>query len=595
MKKNIKTKIKKTGVRIGVLFLILAVSASFIACGGFTTLDGVVVLSREQAAQQIRAYAKRIKYDDPYKQEGSLKPDTSRSYSEPTALVLPDIDTQTIAVSGERGKGYTNITIFTATERCVAPGDTGKSKDDLVNIAGTAFNDKRLQLSGGSIASVTVYAIPSGLGAEYISSGTFVPDAVNFSTGSWLKMLNSSGIQTTIYAQRTAGNTVGVVMSPAVEQRFIEKYKEVTMWNVISAVQNGDLEIGTTDMFRSSTMVTSGEEILWTLDPDDPLSDKAVRGFEQFLKNATSPVVTTAQLRNLLNLGILEAAFMEYQSFAQSPKLAGWSFYPFGRHDGPIAAVGELSAEKREALQLYTDYLLSDEVQNWADERYFNEPEYDYVEERQIRMSGDQILQMQNAWKTGKDAINPSLIYVIVDRSGSMEDYQRLLILQAAVSDSLYLINENNFIGMASFDDKVQLDLEICQATPRNKALMAQAMINLEPRSATATHDALIVAYDKILDFIEQDGRADMKVTIILISDGEQNEGLSLEDTLPSAYGIGFPIHAVGYKIDSQGETKLRKLVGALEKEGYEGRGSYTGADIEAIKQKLSDLFRSQG
>jgi Ca-activated chloride channel family protein len=333
---------------------------------------------------------------------------------------------------------------------------------------------------------------------------------------------------------------------------------------------------------------------MYTLDPANPFSGPALAALEEFLSYIPPVAVTTAQLRNILNLGVIDAAFMEYQSFAQSPKLADWNFYPFARHDGPLAAVGDVSEEELAALELYRDFLLEAEAQRQASLRFFNrQDEFNWGG---ARMGGGALLSAQASWKQKKDVLVPAVFYFVFDISGSMneriEGRTKIDVLVSAVLNNLNHINENNYIGMVSYNDTVYLNMPVVQATPKNKAVMANAVRNLSVGGGTATHDALFVAYDQILNF--QQGASRVKPIVLLLSDGEQTSGLSLQTIMPSAYGVGIPVNALGYHISDLGREKLQKLVGVYG-EGFEGLGSYTSASEAELDMKLRDMFRSQG
>ncbi|MDR1533409.1 MAG: VWA domain-containing protein [Clostridiales bacterium] len=573
-----------------VICALMAAIISTGCMGGLTKVNGVDTLSYDKSAEQIAAYAKRAGYRDMFEDV----PDTSSDYSSPTLTSLPDISTVPVAV---QGSGQINITVLTATERATPPENASQSKDDWINLVGERFNREQYKINGKTV-SVTIYACASGLAMDLIAAGRasdgFTPVGYNPSTMLWIDMLKAKGIEIEVIAEATAGNTVGIVMHPEEASRFKTQYGDVTIKNVITAVTAGDLQLSMTDPFRSSTGITALQEIMYQINPADPFGDGAVAELERFLSYVPPVAVTTGQLRNILNLGVINAAFMEYQSFAQSPQLSQWEFYPFSRHDGPMAVLGSATEEERQALEFYTEYLKGSEAQKEASARYFNA--LNDFEGNPARMNGEQLMLAQATWKRKKDALVPTVFFFVFDTSGSMRDTiegrSKLSVLVDAVLNNLNYINENNYIGMISYSDGVYLNLPIVQATPRNKAVMAYAVRNLEADGGTATHDAVFVACDQILKF--QQTASSTKPVVLLLSDGEQNQGVSLEDTLPSIYGIGIPIQAIGYHIEEGGKVKLQKLVG-IYGDGFEGMGSYTSASEYELDMKLRDLFNSQG
>jgi hypothetical protein len=173
-----------------------------------------------------------------------------------------------------------------------------------------------------------------------------------------------------------------------------------------------------------------------------------------------------------------------------------------------------------------------------------------------------------------------------------IDGYSRIEVAQQAVLNSLNKINSNNYIGMLSYDDDVTIELPVVKADAMNKAILANIIKNEDPSGGTATNDAICVAVNEMNKF-NAGNNMNLKMSILLLSDGERTVGLEEDKVLPSIYGLKLPINAVGYSINSDGERVLKQLVGAGG-EGYEGVGSYTSAGIEELSIKLRDLFNSQ-
>jgi Ca-activated chloride channel family protein len=564
------------------------------SCGaGNSAVLGVETLDTNTAKEQIKVLAKSVTVHRQY----NSTPDIEGDYESDTVAELPDFENYVEEVV--RGTAAVNVGILTATERAIPKDKVGTSKDDWINIAAEKFNNAGLTLSDGRSVSVSIYSITSGLAYDYIKLGLTLPQdvvAYNPSTTLWVDMLDSSGIETELIAESTAGNTVGICMEPSVAKDFESKYGEISIETLINAVTEDGFIVGMTDPFRSSTGLTTLQKILMTTDAVNPLSVDAQNKLEQFLGNVPSVAVTTAQLRNSLNLGVIKAAFMEYQSFAQSVQLRNYKFVPFDCHDGPVVLFGNgvNNAEYREVMNMYINYLQSNEMQLLADERYFNADTS--FNRSTARMQGDELIEAQKLWKAKKDVITPTLFYFVLDTSGSMNDvsggYSRLEVMREAVLNSINKIDSDNYIGMLSYNNDVKLELPIAKADALNKAVLAYIIKTAAADGGTATNDAICVAANEMYEFIESNN-LNLKMSILLLSDGERTAGMDESRVLPSIYGLRLPINAVGYSISAIGENMLKKVVG-VGGEGYEGVGSYTSASVEELSMKLMDLFNSQ-
>ena len=99
------------------------------------------------------------------------------------------------------------------------------------------------------------------------------------------------------------------------------------------------------------------------------LSPAVASAFESFQKSVPFVALTTMQMRDSVEKdGSLEAFVLEYQTFTQTPSLlSGYEFIPFGcRHDNPLYAVGRVSPEKKEALELFAKFAQEAQAQKLA-------------------------------------------------------------------------------------------------------------------------------------------------------------------------------------------------------------------------------------
>ena len=129
------------------------------------------------------------------------------------------------------------------------------------------------------------------------------------------------------------------------------KYGELTPEVLVDAVIAGDLVMGYTDPFASSTGLNFLLTVLDSIAEGDPTrltSPDVASVFEQFQRQVPFVALTTLQMRDSVenDTGTLDTFVMEWQTFTNTESLAvGYEFIPFGvRHDNPLYAVGDVTA-----------------------------------------------------------------------------------------------------------------------------------------------------------------------------------------------------------------------------------------------------------
>ena len=230
---------------------------------------------------------------------------------------------------------------------------------------------------------------------------------------------------------------------------------------------------------------------LYSFDKSNPLSNTAVENFQQFQANVPFVCYTTQQMRNAMGSGSLNACIMEYQTYVNDPSLQkSYQFIPFGvRHDNPMYAVGNLTTEKEQVLQAFTNFCLSPEQQENAKKCGFNqmesyhstEPEFDAVT----------LLNAQKLWKEEKDSGRPVVAVFIADVSGSMIGDPLNRLKESLKSSSQY-IGSKNYIGLVSYSNDVQVNLPIGEFDLNQRSYFTGAVEDLSASGATCTYDAVL-------------------------------------------------------------------------------------------------------
>ncbi len=554
--------------------LALVVAALLMAgCGSTSSGTGYRALTHDQAVEQINSYlqAGKVKYTEVKHAE-----DTSWVGVDTSADELPSIDKYPLSVEGH---GQINVEIFSSTEKSNAK--TARWFDVMAQ----KFNNSGVTINGKTV-SVSVRPIASGLALDYIKSRKYVPGAYSPANELWGAMIDSTGLKTQLVEKRLAGNVAGILMKDATYKSFTDKYGQATIANIVKAAQAGDLKLGHTDPNQSSTGLNIFTQELLAFDSANPLSQTAVEAFRQFQATVPPTSPTTDEMSKVAAKGILDAMIMESQAYSSEPSLAtGWVFTPAGvRHDSPLYALGSLPADQIAVLRKFADLCLSPDGQQSATSFGFNQHD-DYAGVTN-EYTGAQLFSALDLWKQNKDAGRPVVSVFVVDRSGSM-DGTKLLRVKEALRNAAGYINPGNYVGLVSYSDEgsITLDLPIEQFDDTQRSLFAGAVNDLSAAGGTATNSALVVGLKLMLD--KQASVSDAKLRIIVMSDGEQNAGLSLEgtdNTLGIVAGLGVPVYGVGFEANLTDLTKL-----ADPNEGY-----VINADSEDVGAKLKGLLRKE-
>ena len=229
-----------------------------------------------------------------------------------------------------------------------------------------------------------------------------MPDAYTPSNELWGEMIVSRGVKAELVQKRLAGNVAGILLTKSKKDELVAKYGAINIKTIVDAVANKELDMGYTNPFASSTGLNFLISTLQTFDSSNLLSDKAAAGFESFQTNIPVVAYTTLQLRETAKSGVLDGFILEYQTYMNTPDIRSYEFIPFGvRHDSPMYAIGELSAEKMKILNKFVEFTQQEKYQTLATKYGFNGLN-EYQSEAGA-VSGDVIIQAQKLWKEKKN------------------------------------------------------------------------------------------------------------------------------------------------------------------------------------------------
>ena len=562
-------KEKKKGNIIGIL-IVMAIIILGVIYGGITLTKNwgksKETISKENATGKLKKICKDININEVEPRKAPI--DLGIKDVKDT---IPNIDKYPAKVENTTDS---YIEIFSTGEKA------GNGKDGwLIDVANN-FNESKFEING-KIISVKVREIASGLGMDYIISEKYLPDAYSPSNELWGEMIKANGKTIELCDDRMVGNVAGILISKEKYDELIKKYGAINLKNITQAVANGEINMGYTNPFASATGLNFLVSTLSTFDSSDPLSEKAIEGFNEFQTNIPLVAYTTLQLRNSAESGILDGFIMEYQTYINSPELkADYVFTPFGyRHDSPLYAVGNLSEEKKEILNRFIEFYKGEKYQDLATEYGFNNLE-DYKCEIG-ELEGDVIIQAQKLWKENKNSNKPIAAVFVADVSGSMEGEPLNELKKSLLNGSQY-IGEENSIGLVTYSNDVNINLPIGKFDLNQRSLFTGAVQDMDAGGGTATFDGIAVAVKMLLE--EKEKNPDTKLMLFVLSDGETNIGHSLEDIKEILEAVEIPVHTIGYNAN----------IKALENISAINEATSINADSDDVIYKLGSLFNAE-
>jgi len=457
-----------------------------------------------------------------------------------------------------------------------SPEKAGSGADGWLTQVARDFNNESIMIDGKQV-SVRLRGIPSGEGADYITSGKYLPDAYTPSNELWGEMIISRGVKAELVQKRLAGNVAGILLTKSKKDELVNKYGAINTKTISDAVANRELAMGYTNPFASSTGLNFLISALYTFDSSNLLSDKAKAGFESFQANIPVVAYTTLQMRESAKSGVLDGFVLEYQTYVNTPDIGYYEFTPFGfRHDSPMYAIGELSAEKMKILNEFVEFSQQEKYHTLANEYGFNG--FNEYQSEAEPVSGDVIIQAQKLWKEKK---KPICAVFVADVSGSMIG-EPLNNLKDSLLKGQYYIGEDNMVGLVSYSNDVNIDLPIAKFDLNQRASFAGAVNDLEAGGGTATFDGIAVATKMIQD--QQAADPNLRPIIFVLSDGETNKGHSLDDIKGIVEDLGIPIYTIGYNAN----------IPALQTISSINEAASINADTDDVVYKLRNLFNAE-
>jgi Ca-activated chloride channel family protein len=530
-------------------------------------------LSVEEAEIELQELVDDIGWiDDPVTRRASLDLAPPSDLSQ----TLPPIDEFPLEVRAPGGADVA-VEIFVSTEK------SGEGTDGWMIEVAEDFNDERVTLSDGRVGAVEIREIASGTAYQYIAAGRIVPDAISPSNQLWIQM-SEVHEPMTLVSEQLVPNVAGIVMKDETADELRATYPTLNAASLIEAVVAGDVVMGYTNPFASST----GLNFLLTVLDDFADGDESrltapdvASVLEQFQQQVPFVAFTTLQMRESVenDNGSLDAFVMEWQTYIQTDSLrSGFEFIPFGiRHDNPLYAVGDVSPGELETLEAFAEFAQRDRYRNLAEDYGFDPP--DYTSDVAIP-SGDSLIDAQALWKEKKDAGRPVAAVFVADVSGSMAG-TRLFSLQRALRTARGFISPEASVGMVEFSDQTVLRLPIEEFDLNQQARFIAAVDDMDAAGGTAMYDGITLGLSMLLS--HQATNPTAKPLLIVLTDGETNEGYTLSDVQATIGGLRIPVYTVGFEANLDELGRLSSLVEAAT----------INASEEDVEFKISALFNA--
>ncbi len=511
--------------------------------------------------------------NEPVSRRANVKPPGGLDLSD----TLPSINEFPLAVDVTRAGDVVIAEIFTSTEK------SGEGTDGWMVEAAEEFNDAGVALSDGRVAQVEIRKIASGTGYQFIAAGESLPQGFSPSNHLWIEMAGTHREMTPV-SESLVPNVAGIVMKTDTADELRTEYEVLDTQTLIEAVIAGDVVMGYTDPFASSTGLNF---LLTVLDAfaegdEDRLVDPDVASvFEQFQQQVPFIALTTIQMRESVEneTGSLDAFVMEWQTFANTDSLqSGYEFIPFGvRHDNPLYAVGDVPAEQLEVLEAFANFATGPELAEEAARFGFEPPAYDSTVEIP---SGETLIQAQRLWKDKKEGGRPVAAVFVTDVSGSMAG-SRILAVSQALRSAREFVKPESSVGMVEFSDNAVLRLPVGEFDLNQQGRFVAAIEDMNPTGATAMYDGIALGLSMLLDYRETE--PDAKLLLFVLTDGETNEGLDLGDLDEVIAGLRIPIYTVGFEADLAELTQVSSLVEAAS----------INANEDDVEFQMSALFNA--
>jgi Mg-chelatase subunit ChlD len=186
-------------------------------------------------------------------------------------------------------------------------------------------------------------------------------------------------------------------------------------------------------------------------------------------------------------------------------------------------------------------------------------------------------LQLKGAALAGPATRQPTDFIVVLDHSGSMADYDKIVHAREAVAGLIDRLEDDDRFGLVIYDDRYEIPIPLAPATPESRRRWKSIVAGVGPVGGTA----MSLGLDAGLGVLAERRRG-AAARMLLISDGLANQGDTSREGLlgRAAKGadLAAPLTAIGVGNDFD-----ENLMGALADSG--GGNFYFLRDAVALAQ----------
>lgn len=559
-----------------------------------STSERVENRNQGSAADQLEVFASRVRTGQvrdvfPYVQlQSNDEISNEREKTVELYNSLPLIDNYQVTVhpgvKAIRDK-KTIVEIFSSTEKSTykepKPGQNIVQTDNWLSEMAEIFNREAAQ-SG----MVSIRNIDSGTAYQYIlkanisdnSITEYQIDAFSPSNDLWVRMAESQGVKVQVVNESLLHNVAGIVIRKDVLARLGKTQRDFTISDLADAVIKGELRMGYTNPFMSSTGVNFLAYLIQQLDVQGTgiNSGSVVESFRKFQQGVPITYETTLQLREAVLQGeTLDAMVMEYQTFILTEGLSDKTvFVPFGEtHNNPLVAIGNISKEQMAVLTEFSEWLKKDpRALARAKEYGFNRLN-DYHGTDTPVIDGGDLVSIQKLWKKEKSGGAKTVAIFLGDVSGSMEG-SRINNVRKALVEGAEFISEDSQVGLVVFNSSVIQTLPISEFSSSHKDNFISYAQAMQVRGGTSMYDGIAyssnIMVKHIKDLIDNYSVEGVRPVLIVLTDGESmNDGLVSQDSrrirdqqISELMGVikrvNIPTYILGVELGSGVSTELK-------------------------------------
>jgi Ca-activated chloride channel family protein len=451
---------------------------------------------------------------------------------------IPQTEDFPLYAAQPSGGNTVHVEIFSSSEKANV---NRQNERWLVEVA-EAFNQRQETLPSGEVIQVGVRQVASGTAARMLGAGVAQPQGYSPSNDLWVAMIQSEGVPVTPVAERLVPNTAGWVLPKTVYDQLAEN-GTVSFDRLLAAIASEQITVAYPNPYSSSTALNLLYTLYWRaaghqqsggqLTTAELQTPQVNSVFDQFQSQVLITTPTTLDLQELFlrdqsNLQAFPLEYQNYLALRQVPGFENTEFVPFGMpHNNPLVGFGWNSPQQQAALERFSAFALSPDMQALAAQQGFVETEHlQATADHPPIPSGEVLLAAQSNWKLRKDGGRTVYMALVIDTSGSMEGSR-----MQAVKDGLRIaagqINPGNYVSIVTFDNRPVRRLPLAPFDqPQHQRFLATVDL-LRADGATAMYDGMMVGLADLMEKKAADPTG--RFYLLLLTDGEANRGFQFD------------------------------------------------------------------